>query len=142
MPMTTRSVPSSAASSSSTSSMGINVSAPSRLKRLCPTYFEWRNRSNPSAAFSLSRMWRRSEEHTSELQSRGHIVCRLLLEKKKRAKSTTQLYYPKRRQGIPRPIDAHFVSRPHLLEFPSDVPLLRPIHTPPTNHSAQLSVLQ
>src|SRR5439155_8104397 len=29
--------------------------------------------------------WRhlRSEEHTSELQSRGHLVCRLLLEKKK-----------------------------------------------------------
>src|SRR5690625_6740974 len=28
----------------------------------------------------------RSEEHTSELQSRGHIVCRLLLEKKKTVK--------------------------------------------------------
>src|SRR5207253_9311236 len=27
----------------------------------------------------------RSEEHTSELQSRGHLVCRLLLEKKKTA---------------------------------------------------------
>src|SRR5690625_7041002 len=27
--------------------------------------------------------WPRSEEHTSELQSRGHLVCRLLLEKKK-----------------------------------------------------------
>src|SRR5437660_8363304 len=31
---------------------------------------------------------RRSEEHTSELQSRGHLVCRLLLEKKK--ETTTQ----------------------------------------------------
>src|SRR6266436_7639688 len=32
----------------------------------------------------------RSEEHTSELQSRLHLVCRLLLEKKKqRTKSTT-----------------------------------------------------
>src|SRR2546430_4676706 len=31
---------------------------------------------------------RRSEEHTSELQSQSNIVCRLLLEKKKRA--TTQ----------------------------------------------------
>src|SRR5690625_2336238 len=30
----------------------------------------------------------RSEEHTSELQSRGHLVCRLLLEKK----NTTTLY--------------------------------------------------
>src|SRR3989442_11620697 len=27
--------------------------------------------------------WSRSEEHTSELQSRPHLVCRLLLEKKK-----------------------------------------------------------
>src|SRR5215510_16458975 len=27
---------------------------------------------------------RRSEEHTSELQSRGHLVCRLLLEQKKK----------------------------------------------------------
>src|SRR5207253_3734939 len=30
----------------------------------------------------------RSEEHTSELQSRGHLVCRLLLEKKKTASSS------------------------------------------------------
>src|SRR5690625_6933676 len=29
---------------------------------------------------------RRSEEHTSELQLRGHLVCRLLLEKKKEQK--------------------------------------------------------
>src|SRR5690625_1371543 len=29
----------------------------------------------------------RSEEHTSELQSRGHLVCRLLLEKKKNNKN-------------------------------------------------------
>src|SRR3712207_7440661 len=27
--------------------------------------------------------WKRSEEHTSELQSRQYLVCRLLLEKKK-----------------------------------------------------------
>src|SRR5215813_13777899 len=36
----------------------------------------------------LHRPWcdrvRRSEEHTSELQSRPHLVCRLLLEKKKK----------------------------------------------------------
>src|SRR5690554_7258109 len=30
----------------------------------------------------------RSEEHTSELQSRPHLVCRLLLEKKKKKKQT------------------------------------------------------
>src|SRR5690625_2829375 len=32
----------------------------------------------------------RSEEHTSELQSRGHLVCRLLLEKKKKEQTTTR----------------------------------------------------
>src|SRR5207253_3952297 len=36
-----------------------------------------------SASVSI-RISRRSEEHTSELQSRGHLVCRLLLEKKKK----------------------------------------------------------
>src|SRR5690625_7856250 len=34
-------------------------------------------------------LWKhRSEEHTSELQSRGHLVCRLLLEKKKKTTYT------------------------------------------------------
>src|SRR5256884_2711177 len=33
----------------------------------------------------------RSEEHTSELQSRLHLVCRLLLEKKKRSLRHSQL---------------------------------------------------
>src|SRR5690625_5727829 len=36
----------------------------------------------------LETIWR-SEEHTSELQSRGHLVCRLLLEKKKQVKTTS-----------------------------------------------------
>src|SRR5438309_8561494 len=35
-------------------------------------------RQTPSLPFH----WRRSEEHTSELQSQFHLVCRLLLEKK------------------------------------------------------------
>src|SRR5947209_17194844 len=35
-------------------------------------------------ALGLSRCGRRSEEHTSELQSRQYLVCRLLLEKKKK----------------------------------------------------------
>src|SRR5690625_5401762 len=33
----------------------------------------------------------RSEEHTSELQSRGHLVCRLLLEKKKKRTSLNNI---------------------------------------------------
>src|SRR2546422_6231620 len=35
--------------------------------------------------------YRRSEEHTSELQSRLHLVCRLLLEKKKKKKRTREI---------------------------------------------------
>src|SRR5690625_6649459 len=34
--------------------------------------------------FAMDDKIMRSEEHTSELQSRGHLVCRLLLEKKKK----------------------------------------------------------
>src|SRR5207253_8585747 len=34
----------------------------------------------------------RSEEHTSELQSRGHLVCRLLLEKKKKNQKQITLH--------------------------------------------------
>src|SRR5690625_7100771 len=36
----------------------------------------------------------RSEEHTSELQSRGHLVCRLLLEKKKNKRRVDGTGYP------------------------------------------------
>src|SRR5436305_6153664 len=36
---------------------------------------------------SLGQRLLRSEEHTSELQSRPHLVCRLLLEKKKKKKT-------------------------------------------------------
>src|SRR5947199_9715090 len=35
------------------------------------------------ARLRMLRIWNRSEEHTSELQSLRHLVCRLLLEKKK-----------------------------------------------------------
>src|SRR2546422_3044719 len=42
-----------------------------------------RTPAGPTAAGSASPATPRSEEHTSELQSRLHLVCRLLLEKKK-----------------------------------------------------------
>src|SRR3712207_8777731 len=46
-----------------------------------------------SACPTTSTTWRtRSEEHTSELQSRQYLVCRLLLEKKKH--SNSQHVYP------------------------------------------------
>src|SRR2546430_9968017 len=43
----------------------------------------------------------RSEEHTSELQSQSNLVCRLLLEKKKKIKSTQTLLY---RVPLPTPL--------------------------------------
>src|SRR2546422_4117927 len=42
-------------------------------------------RPRPGAALLVQGPVGRSEEHTSELQSRLHLVCRLLLEKKKKA---------------------------------------------------------
>src|SRR5207249_8747098 len=41
---------------------------------------------------ALSEDSRRSEEHTSELQSRFDLVCRLLLEKKKNKKKVLEYY--------------------------------------------------
>src|SRR5690625_6598754 len=45
---------------------------------------------------------RRSEEHTSELQSRGHLVCRLLLEKKKKKEEQRENEETRRRQIVQR----------------------------------------
>src|SRR2546422_7817870 len=44
-------------------------------------------RFNFGASSFLARQIERSEEHTSELQSRLHLVCRLLLEKKKQTQA-------------------------------------------------------
>src|SRR3989449_7296457 len=49
----------------------------------------------------------RSEEHTSELQSRLHLVCRLLLEKKKKYLTGTSS------SSDPRPPRQRPPSRPH-----------------------------
>src|SRR2546429_3359266 len=43
--------------------------------------------NNSDTNRDLTCFFMRSEEHTSELQSRLHLVCRLLLEKKKKPKS-------------------------------------------------------
>src|SRR2546422_5675683 len=62
-----------------------------------------------AAAISSSAIWMalRSEEHTSELQSRLHLVCRLLLEKKKRdqpgGSNDPQSAAPRRPCGGERP---------------------------------------
>src|SRR5689334_23856587 len=44
------------------------------------------DRSHADRLQTAARLLRRSEEHTSELQSQFHLVCRLLLEKKKKKK--------------------------------------------------------
>src|SRR3712207_6914917 len=43
----------------------------------------WQNVMRPEFSARLAHSQLRSEEHTSELQSRQYLVCRLLLEKKK-----------------------------------------------------------
>src|SRR3989475_4952608 len=45
----------------------------------------------PTFHFDLGELPPRSEEHTSELQSQSNLVCRLLLEKKKKNKTTNIL---------------------------------------------------
>src|SRR5437870_10490263 len=53
---------------------------------------------------------KRSEEHTSELQSRGHLVCRLLLEKKKK-QSPRCIAYTVRTPFIPTSLCALLSAR-------------------------------
>src|SRR3712207_8674435 len=59
-----------------------------RVRVIAQTYTDlWRHRSlmNPlrGGFYAVELFSHRSEEHTSELQSRQYLVCRLLLEKKK-----------------------------------------------------------
>src|SRR5688572_30939539 len=50
------------------------------------------------AAVDVGVLARRSEEHTSELQSQSNLVCRLLLEKKKKKKKKKKITQKTRRQ--------------------------------------------
>src|SRR2546422_5083453 len=64
---------------------GRRVSGSARRRR-GPVSSPW-----PRQRFPLAQGSRvRSEEHTSELQSRLHLVCRLLLEKKKKTKTSIE----------------------------------------------------
>src|SRR5258708_19561372 len=65
------------------------------LKLLWPTYrtLPWRTRSSSTPRVSAIGVVGRSEEHTSELQSPDHLVCRLLLEKKKKTNICSEFIY-------------------------------------------------
>src|SRR6266498_5251793 len=55
-------------------------------------------RAPPAESLKRSKLQARSEEHTSELQSRPHLVCRLLLEKKKTHAKTLSLVKKRKNQ--------------------------------------------
>src|SRR5690625_6049742 len=57
-------------------------------KRSTPSKMECKDKLNANKTHKINPAHARSEEHTSELQSRGHLVCRLLLEKKKTKKQS------------------------------------------------------
>src|SRR5438046_3849410 len=60
-----------------------------RIDRRHPNCYKRRLPCRPSRNESFFEKVRRSEEHTSELQSLTNLVCRLLLEKKKKNKKKT-----------------------------------------------------
>src|SRR5207253_10523257 len=61
----------------------------SRASRLARSSSAPRWTASSRRCTARTRTSSRSEEHTSELQSRGHLVCRLLLEKKKNISDAT-----------------------------------------------------
>src|SRR5258707_5261232 len=67
----------------------------SRKKRMRPRWYNVARNPPPE---------RRSEEHTSELQSRQYLVCRLLLEKKKKNKRIF-LFLAYLYVGVRQPVD-------------------------------------
>src|SRR3712207_8011019 len=70
--------------------MAINVTAAPLGKQTQTVSFD----GTSLETFTYRPSGERSEEHTSELQSRQYLVCRLLLEKKKNKKTVFILYCP------------------------------------------------
>src|SRR3712207_7383204 len=60
------------------------LSEPSRLKSNLENIYQDKILLKESINHAKNELNKRSEEHTSELQSRQYLVCRLLLEKKKK----------------------------------------------------------
>src|SRR5207302_4018555 len=72
--------PSPGLGSELSSVLALNLTVPKRLVSAVP---QISRTFEPGAGSKYASMLSRSEEHTSELQSRENLVCRLLLEKKK-----------------------------------------------------------
>src|SRR5438445_5864024 len=73
---------------------------PDALQGWAPSFGQWCSFAISSLRWTGSTYpFRRSEEHTSELQSRQYLVCRLLLEKKKR---TIHPSHPSPRPAVKR----------------------------------------
>src|SRR5947208_12063290 len=73
-----------------------------------------------AAATTRARIQTRSEEHTSELQSPDHIVCRLLLEKKKNKttdNTRTANNFPKKYNDGPTRADGRTTLQPPATSF-------------------------
>src|SRR2546429_6632656 len=77
---------------------------------------------------ALARQTLRSEEHTSELQSRLHLVCRLLLEKKKNSDNDDPSPIP-HRTNPPLPVHHHNPTR-HTKSVGDSAPEEPTTHTP------------
>src|SRR2546429_1083294 len=73
----------------------------------------------------------RSEEHTSELQSRLHLVCRLLLEKKNRSS-----YVRRPRLRLLAPVAVRPLPRSAAAPVPPPVPPIVPLLCPPSRRRA------
>src|SRR3712207_7571853 len=69
-----------------------NFRGPDQQKRVSDLSGGERNRVHLAKLLRAGGNVLRSEEHTSELQSRQYLVCRLLLEKKKKNRMCQRLY--------------------------------------------------
>src|SRR3712207_7148720 len=76
------------------STVAVCVPLPSIFSPRASSRRATRARSFTPASKSAAVIWLRSEEHTSELQSRQYLVCRLLLEKKKNKQNRNHLLHP------------------------------------------------
>src|SRR2546421_2591732 len=87
-----------------------------RRRRRSPMISTWSERTSTESCFAPGR----SEEHTSELQSRSDLVCRLLLEKKKKKynlKSRANEYTSKRMKNYMRGSQEHNEQELDVSEF-------------------------